>query len=125
MVSSSTRAAVGAVRNSDRQLLEVLKVPPSPGAPYWSKLNGWKPHEKVGTGVPAAAAADTMSFAKSLRFYCSAYVADPPGFLAACRRRAATREDRVVMTIAVQHSTGFEGDCACKHANRAPGCLSL
>jgi hypothetical protein len=68
----------------------------SPGAPYWSKRNGWNFLDKVGTGVPAAAVAAATAFARSLRFSCSANVADRLGLSAACRRRAATREDRIV-----------------------------
>jgi hypothetical protein len=40
----------------------------SPDASYCSKLNGRNSHNKVGTGVPAAAAAAAMAFARSLRF---------------------------------------------------------
>jgi hypothetical protein len=97
----------------------------STGAPYWSKLNGWKSHYKVGTGVTASAAAAATAFARSLRFSCSANVADPPGFSAACRRRAATREDRIVTSIAVLRVTGSEEDHVSKHANRSPGRFSL
>jgi hypothetical protein len=50
---------------------------------------------------------------------------DPPGFSAACRRRAATREDWIVTSIAVLRGTGSEGDGASKHAKRSPGRLSL
>jgi hypothetical protein len=40
----------------------------SPGAPYWSKLNGWNSHDNVGIGVPAAPAAAARAFERSLRF---------------------------------------------------------
>jgi hypothetical protein len=86
-----------------------------------SKLNGWKSHEKDGTGVPAAAAAAAIVFARSLRFSCSAKGADPPGFSAACRRLAATRDDRMVTSIAVLRGTRFEGDGASKHVIKSPG----
>jgi hypothetical protein len=82
----------------------------SPGAPYWSKLNGWKFHDKIGAGVAAAAAAAAMAFARSLCFSCSANVADPAGFSAACRRRTAAREDQIVTSIAVLRGTRSEGD---------------
>jgi hypothetical protein len=60
--------------------------------------------------------------------YCasfSANVADPPGFSAACRRRAATRDDRIVTSIAVLRGKGLEVDGSSKHANRLPGRLPL
>jgi hypothetical protein len=50
----------------------------SPGAAYWPKLNGWRSHDPVGTGVSAAAAAAVV-VSRLLRFSCSANVADPPG----------------------------------------------
>jgi hypothetical protein len=96
----------------------------SPGAPYWLNLNGWNSHDKVRTGMPAAAGAAAMAFARSLRFTSSENVADLPGPAAACRRRAATREDRIVTSFAVFRGTGSEGDGASKHANRSPGRLS-
>jgi hypothetical protein len=61
----------------------------SPGAPYWSKLSGWNSHDKVGTGVPAAAAAAAMAFARSLRFssaYCQTWLR--PQFCGCCRLNA-------------------------------------
>jgi hypothetical protein len=96
----------------------------SPRARYWSKLNGWKSHAKAGKGFPAAAAAAAMAFARSLRFSFSENVADPPSFSAACRRRAATREDRIEMTIAVLRGTGSKWDGASKNAKRSPGRFS-
>jgi hypothetical protein len=52
-------------------------------------------------------------------------VTDSAGVSAAYRRRAATRVDRMVTSIAVLHGTGFEQDGASEHANRSPGRLSL
>jgi hypothetical protein len=73
----------------------------SPGAAYWSTLNGWKSRDKVGTGMPAAAAAAATAFARSLRFSYTANVADHQGLSAAYRRRAAKREGRMVTSITV------------------------
>jgi hypothetical protein len=84
----------------------------SPGVHYRSQLNGWESYDNVGTGVPAAAAEAPMDFARSLRFSCSANVVDPQSLSAACRRRVASLENRVVTSIPELRGTGFEGDGA-------------
>jgi hypothetical protein len=93
---------------------EVITV----GAANRSNPNGWKSHDKIGTGVLAAAAVAAMALTRQLSFSSSANVANNPGLSSACRLGAATSEDRIVTTIAVLRGAGFEGEGASKPANR-------